>query len=36
LPAGARTPSYHVALEKPARLGAIVAAVSAAHAAIRN
>jgi DNA-binding NtrC family response regulator len=36
LPNGARQPLFHVALEKPARLAAVVAAVSAGHAAIRN
>jgi CheY-like chemotaxis protein len=32
----ARPPLYHVALEKPARLSAILSAVNVAHAAIRN
>lgn len=36
LPDGARRPPYHLALEKPARLAALLTAVSAAHAAIRN
>jgi len=37
VPAGARIPAlHHVAIEKPARLSAIVSAVNTAHAAIRN
>jgi DNA-binding NtrC family response regulator len=29
-------PSYHLAIEKPARLAAVLSAVKVAHAAIRN
>ena len=36
MPDGAGPPPYHLALEKPARLAAVLSAVSAAHAAIRN
>ena len=30
------TPLYHLAIEKPARLAALLSAVNVAHAAIRN
>lgn len=33
---GAGPPPYHFAIEKPARLAAVLTAVCAAHAAIRN
>lgn len=36
LAASARPPLYHLAIEKPARLSAVVSAVNVAHAAIRN
>ena len=36
LPASAQPPVYHLALEKPARIAALLSAVDAAHAAIRN
>jgi DNA-binding NtrC family response regulator len=36
LPASARPPLYHFALEKPARIAALLSAVNIAHAAIRN
>jgi DNA-binding NtrC family response regulator len=35
-PSANGAPAYHVALEKPARLAAILAAVDVAHAALRN
>ncbi|MCU1278682.1 MAG: DNA-binding response regulator [bacterium] len=36
LPSGAATPGHHLAIEKPARLSAVLSAVNVAHAAIRN
>ncbi len=36
LPNGSGHPAYHLAIEKPARLAAILSAVNVAHAAIRN
>lgn len=36
LPASARQPLYHLAIEKPARLSAVLSAVNVAHAAARN
>ncbi|MGZ3427219.1 MAG: hypothetical protein ACXVCV_11255 [Polyangia bacterium] len=36
LPASMRQPLYHLAIEKPARLSAVLSAVNVAHAAIRN
>ncbi len=33
---GAGQPAYHLAIEKPARLSALLSAVSVAHAALRN
>jgi DNA-binding response OmpR family regulator len=36
LAASDREPLYHLAIEKPARLAAVLAAVSVAHAATRN
>ncbi|HEX8951934.1 MAG TPA: response regulator [Polyangia bacterium] len=36
LPGGSARPEYHLALEKPARLAAILSAVNVAHAAARN
>ncbi|HWE27171.1 MAG TPA: hypothetical protein VHB97_04170 [Polyangia bacterium] len=36
LPAPVREPPYHLAIEKPARLAAVLSAVNVAHAAIRN
>jgi DNA-binding NtrC family response regulator len=35
-PPGARTALYHVGIEKPARLNAVLSAVHLAHAAIRS
>ena len=36
LPASSQQPLYHLAIEKPARLAAVLSAVNVAHAAIRN
>ncbi|HEY1586946.1 MAG TPA: response regulator [Polyangia bacterium] len=36
LATSARPPLYHLAIEKPARLSAVLSAVNVAHAAIRN
>lgn len=36
LPPSSQPPVYHVALEKPARIAALLSAVSVAHVAIRN
>jgi DNA-binding NtrC family response regulator len=36
LAASMRPPLYHLAIEKPARLSAVLSAVNVAHAAIRN
>jgi DNA-binding NtrC family response regulator len=36
LPGSAVQPPYHLAIEKPARLAAVLSAVNVAHAAIRN
>jgi DNA-binding NtrC family response regulator len=36
LPTGANPPPYHLAIEKPARLAAVLSAVNVAHAALRN
>jgi DNA-binding NtrC family response regulator len=36
LAASSRPPLYHLAIEKPARLSAVLSAVNVAHAAIRN
>ncbi|MCU1279587.1 MAG: Response regulator receiver domain [bacterium] len=36
LAGGAGQPGYHLAIEKPARLSAVLSAVNVAHAAIRN
>jgi DNA-binding response OmpR family regulator len=36
LPSGNRAPGYHLGIEKPARLAAILAAVEVAHSAARN
>jgi DNA-binding NtrC family response regulator len=36
LPPSQRQPLYHLAIEKPARLSAVLSAVNVAHAAIRN
>ena len=36
LPAASHPPVYHLALEKPARIAALLSAVNVAHAAIRN
>lgn len=36
LPGRAGIPPYHLAIEKPARLAAVLSAVNVAHAAIRN
>ena len=36
LPARSGPPAYHLAIEKPARLSAILSAVNVAHAALRN
>ena len=36
LPARGAPPQYHLAIEKPARLAAVLSAVNVAHAAVRN
>ena len=36
LPSGMAPPQYHLAIEKPARLSAVLSAVNVAHAAARN
>ncbi len=36
LPGGAEQPPYHLAIEKPARLAAVLSAVNLAHVAIRS
>jgi DNA-binding NtrC family response regulator len=36
LPGAGEPPGYHLAIEKPARLAAILSAVNVAHVAIRN
>jgi DNA-binding response OmpR family regulator len=36
LPSGVEAPAYHLAIEKPARLAAVLSAVNVAHAMARN